>query len=429
MLGKRSIKIGLSISTLLGMVWVALTPQAIPVFAATRSGTHPIAQNPAIENFQRVAQAENATIVHYSLLENSTGNSILIWVIPPEGELEFRQVDLKSNSISQLITAARQQILNTNSLRSVKGAIEILDPTPMNSFPTLQELYQILIQLIAEFLPQEPGSLIVFIPQGDLFLVPFAALQDESGSYLIDQYAIATAPSIEALDLLHQRRQVISGLASDVLVVGNPTPPVVSSTPGADPQPFPPLPGAEREAMEIAKLYDTEALTGDRATKTAILERMPSARIIHFATYNSSVWTGEFPGSIALASTPTDTSLLTVDEIQALNLNAELVVLSSDDTARGKITGDGVIGLPRAFMVAGVPTAIASVWSVDDHSTADLMLEFYRQFQNNPNPAQALRQAMLIVRENYPHPRNWAAFTIIGASESVLDGSNQGDRR
>jgi CHAT domain-containing protein len=428
MLIKHPISIGLSVVTLFGTMWVSHPVQALsdrPIAPSPPS----IAQNPAMENFQRVAQAEKATIVQYSLLENSTGNSILIWVIPPEGDLEFRQIELDTQSISQSVTEVRQQILNTNFLRSVKGSIELEAPQNLDPFPGLQELYQILIQPIAEFLPQEPGSLVVFIPQGDLFLVPFAALQDESGRYLIDRYAIATAPSIEALDLLHQRRQVITGFASDVLVVGNPTPPVVSPAPGIDPQIFPLLPGAEREAIEIAKLFDTEALTGDRATKAAILERIPRARIIHFATYNSSVWTGEFPGSIALASTETDSGLLAVDEIQSLNLNAELVVLSSDDTARGQITGDGVIGLPRAFMVAGVPTAIASVWSVDDNSTADLMLEFYRQFQQNPNPAQALRQAMLVIRENYPHPRDWAALTVIGASESVLDRSNPGDRR
>jgi CHAT domain-containing protein len=53
---------------------------------------------------------------------------------------------------------------------------------------------------------------------------------------------------------------------------------------------------------------------------------------------------------------------------------------------------------------------------VEDNPTADLMLEFYRQLQQNPNPAQALRQATIVVREIYPHPQYWAAFTILGAS-------------
>jgi CHAT domain-containing protein len=415
---KYPIEIGLSVITLLGTMWVSLPVQAVsdrPIELSPPS----FAQNPEIENFQQVAQAENATLVQYSLLEESTGNSILIWVIPPEGEIEFSQIDLDTRSIPQIVTEARQQILNSRVSRSAKGKIEIEYEAPQNldPFPGLQELYQILIQPIAEFLPQEAGSLVVFIPQGDLFLVPFSALQNEAGTYLVDRYAIATAPSIEVLGLLQARRQAITGLASEILVVGNPTPPVISSAPGVDPQPLWSLLGAEREAIEIAKLFGTEAIVGDRATKSAILERMPSARIIHLATYNSSAWTGEFPGAIALTATETDTGLLAADEIGGLNLNAELVVLSSNDSALGQITADGSIGLPRAFMAAGVPTAIASLWTVYDNSTADLMQEFYRQLQHNPNPAQALRQAMLVVREKYPHPQDWAAFTLIGASE------------
>lgn len=404
------------LGTILGTTGVFLPVQAVPDRPIELSPAL-MAESSAIENFQRVAQAEKATLVQYSLLEDSTGNSILIWVIPPEGNIEFRQVDLDSNPISQIVMEARQQILNLGFSRSTKGSIEIIESSKINSFPALQELYRILIQPIAEFLPQEPGSLVVFIPQGDLFLVPFAALQDETGSYLVDRYAIATAPSIEALDLLHQRRQAITELAGDVLVVGNPTPPVVSPEPGVDPQALSPLPGAQREAIEIAKLFDTEALIGDRATKSAILERMPSARIIHLATYNSADWTGELPESIALSATETDTGLLAMDEIQALNLNAELVVLSSSSSALGQITGDGSIGMPRAFMVAGVPSVIASLWTIEDNSTANLMREFYHQLQQNPHPAQALRQAILVVRENYSHPRDWAAFTVIGASE------------
>ncbi|HIK53025.1 MAG TPA: CHAT domain-containing protein, partial [Oscillatoriales cyanobacterium M59_W2019_021] len=305
---------------------------------------------------------------------------------------------MEARSLSQLVTDARQQIQGGSPVRNSKGQIEIIPrddspPKNSNSFPALQKLYRILIEPIAEFLPQEPGSLVVFIPQGDLFLVPFAALQDDTDTYLIDRYAIATAPSIQVLDLLHQRRQTITGRATDILIVGNPTPPVVATAPDAEPQPFPPLPGAELEAIAIAQLFSTEALTGDQATKAAILDRMPDAGILHFATYNSSVWTGELPGAIVLASIDAAPSLLTIDDIQALNLNAELAILSFDDTALGQITGDGVIGLPRAFMAAGVPTVIAALWSVNDISAADLMLEFYHQLQQNSNPAQALRQA------------------------------------
>ena len=93
------------------------------------------------------------------------------------------------------------------------------------------------------------------------------------------------------------------------------------------------------------------------------------------------------------------------------------MVLSACNTGRGKLTGDGVIGLSRSFITAGVPSILASLWSVPDSPTAELMAEFYRQWQQSHNKAQALRQSMLIIMKKYPEPQDWAAFTLIGEAE------------
>ena len=110
--------------------------------------------------------------------------------------------------------------------------------------------------------------------------------------------------------------------------------------------------------------------------------------------------------------------LLTAEEILKQKLNAELVVLSACDTARGRITGDGVIGLSRSLFIAGTPSVIVSLWSVPDAPTAELMTEFYRQLKQTGDKAQSLRQAMLKLKEQYPNtPKKWAAFTLIGEAE------------
>lgn len=109
--------------------------------------------------------------------------------------------------------------------------------------------------------------------------------------------------------------------------------------------------------------------------------------------------------------------LLKAEEIVDLKLNAELVVLSACDTAQGKITGDGVVGLSRALISAGTPSVLVSLWKVDDKATAILMREFYQNWQSSGDKAQALRQAMLTTKQKYPHPTFWAAFTVIGESE------------
>lgn len=141
---------------------------------------------------------------------------------------------------------------------------------------------------------------------------------------------------------------------------------------------------------------------------------MPKARIIHLATHGLVDNDRELDSAIALTLSDNDKGLLTAKEILKLKLNAELVVLSACDTGRGRLTGDGVIGLSRSFICAGVPSIIVSLWAIPDSETAGLMTEFYRQFLQNSDKAQALRKAMLMTIEKHPHPKNWAAFTLIG---------------
>jgi CHAT domain-containing protein len=206
------------------------------------------------------------------------------------------------------------------------------------------------------------------------------------------------------------------------LIVGNPTMPKVVTRVGDPPVQLSDLPGAKQEALEIAKLFNTQAITGAQATKAAIAQQMPNARIIHLATHGLLDDTKGLgvPGAIALAPAGTgelNDGLLTAAEILDMRLNAELVVLSACDTGRGTITGDGVIGLSRSLITAGVPSIVVSLWKVPDDSTALLMTEFYKNLRTTNDKAQALRQAMLTTKQKYSDPLHWAAFTLIGEAE------------
>lgn len=97
-----------------------------------------------------------------------------------------------------------------------------------------------------------------------------------------------------------------------------------------------------------------------------------------------------------------------------LKLNADLVVLSAYDTGRGRITGEGVIGLSRSLLLAGTFNVLVSLWAVRDESTAILMTQFYQELLTAPDKVSALRQAMLKTLQQYPQPRSWAAFVLIG---------------
>ncbi len=379
---------------------------------------------PNLEEIQQIAKERKATIVEYSIINL---DHLFIWVIKPTGEITFHPVHLQplrqeqNTSLSDLVTQARKSLGVEEKLRddTLNTNQEISLPIRHISEP-LRQLHQYLIEPIANLLPSDPNAHVIFIPQRELFLVPFSALQDATGKFLIEQHTILTAPSIQVLELTRQQRQRIeiihnSSLQSqDVLVVGNPTMPTIPLT--QPPQTLHSLPGAEAEAIAIASLFNTQAIIGDAATKVYIEKLMPKARLIHLATHGllDDIKQLGVPGAIALAPSDNDNGFLTAGEIPEMKLNAELIVLSACSSGQGKITGDGVIGLSRSLFAAGVPSVIVSLWSVGDKSTQFLMTKFYQNLQHGMNKAQALRQAMLTTMQRYRRPKSWAAFTLIG---------------
>jgi CHAT domain-containing protein len=357
-----------------------------------------------LNEIRQMAKSQNATLVQYAIVAPEL---LYIWLIKPTGEIIFRssQLDPKQ-SLNQLVMRSRMEI-------GVRGrsSLPVQNTSSVAEAGNLAKLYQLLIAPIAAELPQNPDDRVIFIPQAALFLVPFPALQNAQGQYLIEQHTLSTSSSIHALALTQAQPQTLS-FSLNLAIVGNPTMPMFES------QPLKPLPGSEKEAIALAQLFNAKALIGSQATKSAVLQQMQNASIIHLATHGLlDTVKGNFPGAIALAPTAQDNGLLSSSEIFNLKLNANLVVLSACDTGRGDITGDGVVGLSRSFIASGVPSVVVSLWAVDDDSTAVLMQHFYRYLTMYPHKAKALRQAMLKTRQQYPNPVDWAAFTLIGAAE------------
>ena len=391
---------------------------------------------PNIEQIKQIAQQQKATFVEYSFVNESVEDKkkqhpkLYIWVIKPTGEITFKQVDIKSldTPLAELVKSSRVSI----------GARGInIEPTEnlVNQKQNLQKLHEILIKPIASHLPKNPDERVIFIPHESLFLVPFPALMNASGKYLIEKHTVMSAPAIQVLQLTNKNNINKLNLSSlqpkDLLIVGNPTMPIV----GIPPKKLPPLPGAEKEAKAIAKLFNTNPLTGNQANKSTVLQKISSAKIIHFATHgllDGKDFGERTPGAIALAPeipplsplkkggnkrVDVNEGLLKTTEIIDLKLNADLVVLSACDTGRGQITGDSVIGLSRSLITAGASSVIVSLWKIPDQSTSNLMTEFYREWEKTGDKAKALRTAMLTTMKTNPEPIHWAAFTLIGEAK------------
>ncbi len=368
---------------------------------------------------QEIARRQQATLVEYSYV--SQGDILYIWVIQPDGDLSFRAVDVKLIKPIEISKATTAPVPNQRATQNQPS------PSTRRLLGFNIREYQRLIAPIQDLLPTDPNAHVIFIPQGDLFKIAFPALQDQQGEYLIEKHTILVSPSIQVLDLTEQKRQNLAQ-RFDHLVVGNPKMPIIPLQPQANPQPLSPLPGTEKEATAIAQLLKTQAILGEKATEDLILKQMPKAKTIHLATHGLLNEVRhldlDIPGALALTpaaefdqTTAYHNGLLTAKEILDLQLNAELVVLSACNTGRGDITSDGVIGLSRSFMSAGVPSIIVSLWFIPDGPSADLMIEFYHQMQQAPDKAIALRQAMLKTMQDYPDPENWAAFLLMGQAE------------
>ncbi|EKE97308.1 CHAT domain-containing protein [Tolypothrix sp. PCC 7601] len=384
-----------------------------------------------VEEIQQIARQQNATLVEYSVLFDKF---LHMWVIPPQGEIKFRSFYLpnhlpKDISLKKLVEVSRQSI-------GVRGLTND-NPTSQadKSSTHLQQLHQLLIKPIAEFLPQDEQQRVIFIPHQELFLVPFVALQDDKYKYLIEKHTILTAPSIQTLSLTQKRKQTknnpnasVPPSGASALVVGNPTMPKQKVR--QELKPLDSLPGAEIEAKKIAKMLNTTPLIGDQATESVIVQKMASAKVIHLATHGllDSINAIDSPGAIALAPSSKDDGFLTTSEImehfglpEKSPLQAELVVLSACNTGRGDIKGEGVVGLSRSFIAANVPTVVVSLWKVPDDDTVKLMTDFYTNiYKNKFDKAKAMREAMLsMVKDNNGNhnPEAWAAFTVVGKAE------------
>ena len=418
-----------------------------------------------IERIKQVAQSQGITLVEYSIVDMS--NHLLIWVIQPTGKAILRQVDLRSlkengTTLSEIVFQARQSLgLNEEKQSELFSQESKVVSTCSLEFKGLRKLYELLIQPIADLLPDSQMT-VAFIPQKELFLVPFSALQDSGNSFLIEKYPTSVFPSIQVMELIQRRKQDlkehlqrpgskdIEGLV-DALVVGNPVMPIIPLT--DPPKVLPSLPWTTTEAEAIARLLGIRPITGASATKLYVKEQMPKARFIHLATHGllDDVRQLGIPGAIALTPSGEDSGFLTAGEILEMQLNAQLVVLSACSSGQGKITGDGVIGLSRSLIAAGVSNVIVSLWSVDDQSTAFLMIEFYQGIREGMTAVTALNTAQrwlmnitksemeswakvnetslastlrLYLRRKlnqlsaqerpFYNPRHWAAFYVIG---------------
>ncbi|HKG47169.1 MAG TPA: CHAT domain-containing protein [Pyrinomonadaceae bacterium] len=338
---------------------------------------------------------EAVQLVQYAVLEDK----ILIWVISRR-EIAFKQSNVSRRHLNETI----QRYL---------GAISKPSNNQEEAIALAKELYGLLIQPIEALLDKR--RVISIIPDKNLSYIPFAALiSPASQKYLIEEYVLTTSQSpsvfLQSSKNATQKAQVEN---ERLLSVGNPR---------FDQAAYPnleDLPNAKEEAQQIASNYkDKLLLMETAATNAAVKREMPRSDVVHFALH--SVLDGDLPlnSSLLLAMGETQ-SKLHAYEIYQLGLErTRLVVLSSCQTgAERYYDGEGMASLARAFIGAGVPLVVASLWPVDSAATEKLMVHFHQERQHNSSAvalANAQRAMLHSSETRFQSPYYWAAFSLNG---------------
>jgi CHAT domain-containing protein len=268
---------------------------------------------------------------------------------------------------------------------------------------SLQKLYAALVAPVRDRLKARH---LIVVPHNFLHHLPFHALFDGE-RYLLDAFSFSYIPSA-SLHHLQRTRHATRGQGALVLGIPDKAAPQIRD---------------EVRAV-AAELPNARVFVGRTATERQLRELGPTSRVVHIATHGRFRQDNPMFSSIRLG-----TSDLRSLDLYGLRLSPELVTLSGCGTGLSTVVaGDELVGLVRGWLYAGAQAVLATLWDVNDQSTAEFMSLFYRNLQTTADKAVALQQAMGQLRERFPHPYYWAPFVLIGVYENVsghapVDGS------
>jgi CHAT domain-containing protein/Tol biopolymer transport system component/Tfp pilus assembly protein PilF len=348
-------------------------------------------ESPEISNFITV---ESITLKELDILLEPdvalveylvTKNELVAWIVR-RGRIDVVRTPVKEAELDLLVKDYRKRMQQLAPLEE--------QSVRLNNW---------LIQPIEKFIADK--RVLGIIPQGVLHYVSFSSLKNDK-SYLVERHPLFYSPSASVLKFTFARKTAKT--ESDevkVLALGNPDLGDFNYD----------LPLAEMEANAIKWNFPKiDVLTREKATESWLTEHVGEYQIIHIASHGEFDPINPLFSSLKLTKDKAEDGNFEVNEVFALNINADIVTLSACQTGLGKITGgDELVGLNRAFIYAGTHSLLSSLWRVSDISTAILIKHFYRNYVAD-NKGESLRKAQLLVKRLYPHPSYWAGFNLTG---------------
>jgi CHAT domain-containing protein len=377
----------------------------------------------SVADVQRDLMDDDTALVEYFLGEARS----FAWIVTRSS---LRVIELAGrNRIESKARAAYKQLSTNSPARGV----------------AVLSLSRLVLSPVEQSLPKR----ILIVPDGILDYIPFAALALSTGELLITRHTVVCLPSASTLEAIRRTSESRERASQLAAILADPVysedDPRVRRPPRLAGKTAPSrLEIVERSASEVGllhfdRLYASRgeaniirtlaanepvlrALDFDASRETAIGTNVADARIVHFAAHG--LLNPNHPELSGLVLSLVDeqgrgrNGFLSMRDVFDLRLRADLVVLSACETALGaNMRGEGMVGLTRAFMYAGSPRVVASLWKVPDLATAELMKRFYQGLLGRKlAAAAALREAQLAIRNDprWKAPYYWAGFTLQG---------------
>jgi CHAT domain-containing protein len=268
----------------------------------------------------------------------------------------------------------------------------------------LHSLYQDLFEPV---IPKLKTALVAVVPSGPLNLFPFSALYD-GNHYVGEDFAFFSLPSASSWRFIQGK---VKPLGDNLFAVSQ------NAAPG-----FARLRFADSEAKRVAALFGTSALITPDGTKAAFLKGLRDANLIHVAAHGAEDPEVAYFSRVMLGADQGVDGSLPLHEIFGLELpKANLVVLSACETQVGFVgKAEDFVGMSSAFIYAGAPAFMGSLWTVDDESTSALMEVFYKHLEAGSGASRALQEAENETRARFPHPYYWAPFVPTGYPGQII---------
>ena len=388
----------------------------------------------SIESEEEVRNISRKTTVLtvFLALQKKTVN---MWVLGKEDKPIFRQAEIEigrehEDPFTLLLDTVLKKIgagvgvrcenrsmdqLSDDSTSNTRDEHQTSEPS-QETTNCLPPLYDVLTGPIEDLLD---GDELIVVPDGALSKAPWAALSET--------LRIRTVPSLTSLKVITDSPSGHHS-KSGALLVGDPCLEKVTNR-GGKPV-YDPLKYARMEVEMIGEILKSKTLTGEDATKEAVLQRIASVALVHIAAHGRKE-----TGEIVLAPDPRwgsktfteEDYILKMSDIQAVKLRVRLVVLSCCHSGQGPVSSEGVVGMARAFLFAGARSVLATLWAIDDEATMMFMKSFYQQLASGESASVALQRAMKCLRDshNYSAPKYWAPFVLMGDDVKIELGGKK----